>query len=62
MLAQTRGGAVDELEIRVVIAALGVVIATALELWLQDDGRGDLLAIFDRLTQALVEGVSDLAA
>jgi hypothetical protein len=45
-----------------VIAALGVVIATALELWVQDDGRGDLLAIFDRLTQALVEGVSDLAA
>jgi AcrR family transcriptional regulator len=62
MLAQKRGKSVDELELRVVIAALGAIIVTALDVWQRDDGEGDLLAIFDKMTQALVEGVSELAS
>jgi AcrR family transcriptional regulator len=58
MLARQRGA--DELEVRVVIAALSAVIVAALDAWQQADGKGDLMAIFDRMTQALVEGVSEL--
>src|SRR5262245_920549 len=57
MLASQRGA--DELEARVVIAALGAIIVAALDEWQRDDGRSDLLAIFDRMTKALAEGVKD---
>jgi AcrR family transcriptional regulator len=59
MVAGRRGA--DELEVRVVMAALSAVVVAALDVWQQDDGKGDLLAIFDRLTNALVDGVSELA-
>jgi AcrR family transcriptional regulator len=59
MLARRRGA--DELQARVVIAALGAIIVAALDEWQRDDGKSDLLAIFDRMTKALVEGVSELA-
>jgi AcrR family transcriptional regulator len=58
MLARRRGA--DELEARVVIAALGAIIVAALDAWQRDDGKTDLLAIFDRMTKALAEGVKDL--
>jgi hypothetical protein len=58
VLARRRGA--DELQIRVVIAALGAIIVAALDAWQRDDGKGDLLAIFDRMTKALVDGVSEL--
>jgi AcrR family transcriptional regulator len=59
MLARRRG--VDELEVRVVIAALGAIVVAALDEWRRDDGKTDLLAIFDRMTKALAAGLSDLA-
>jgi AcrR family transcriptional regulator len=59
MLARRRGA--DELEVRVVIAALGAIIVAALDEWQRDDGQSDLLAIFDEMTQALVEGVGKLS-
>jgi AcrR family transcriptional regulator len=59
MIAQQRS--VDELEIRVVVVALSAVIVAALDEWQRDDGKGDLLAIFDRMTKALAAGVKDLA-
>jgi AcrR family transcriptional regulator len=62
LIAQRRGGSVDEVATRVAIAALGVVVVTALDIWQGDDGHGDLLATFDRLTEALAEGVSALAS
>src|SRR5262245_19350139 len=58
MLARQRG--VDELEVRVVMAALGAIIVAALDEWQREDGKSDLLAIFDRMTKALAEGVKDL--
>jgi AcrR family transcriptional regulator len=58
VLARRRGA--DELQVRVVIAALGAIIVAALDAWQRDDGKGDLLAIFDRMTKALVDGVSEL--
>jgi AcrR family transcriptional regulator len=58
VLAQERG--VDELETRVVIVALGAIIVAALDQWQRDDGKSDLLAIFDQMTKALAEGVKDL--
>jgi AcrR family transcriptional regulator len=59
MLARRRGA--DELEVRVVIAALGAIIVAALDEWQRDDGKTDLLAIFNQMTKALAEGVKDLA-
>src|SRR5262245_40593917 len=59
MLARGRGA--DELEVRVVVAALWAVVVAALDVWQRDDGKGDLVAIFERMTKALAEGVSDLA-
>jgi AcrR family transcriptional regulator len=58
MLARRRGA--DELEVRVVIAALGAIIVAALDEWQRDDGKTDLLAIFNQMTKALAEGVKDL--
>ena len=58
MLARQRGA--DELEVRVVMAALGAIIVAALDEWQRDDGKSDLLAMFDRMTKALAEGVKDL--
>jgi AcrR family transcriptional regulator len=51
----------DELEARVVLAAMGAIVVAALDVWQRDDGKSDVLAIFDRMTKALVEAVSDLA-
>jgi AcrR family transcriptional regulator len=59
MLARRRGA--DELEARVVLAAMGAIVVAALDVWQRDEGKSDLLAIFDRMTKALVRGVSDLA-
>jgi AcrR family transcriptional regulator len=59
LLVHRRGA--DELEVRAVIAALGAIVVAALDQWQRDDGKSDLLVIFDEMTKALAEGVRDLA-
>jgi AcrR family transcriptional regulator len=59
-IAQHQGRSVDELQARVLGAALVAAVITALELWQRDDGNSDLLALVDRATEALIEGVREL--
>lgn len=61
-IAKRRGRAVDELRVRVVGAALVTAVATALDLWQRNDGKGDPVALVDQATDALIEGVRELDA
>ena len=61
-IAEHQGRAADELRVRVVGAALLTAVATALDLWQQDGGKGDPLSLVDEATDALIEGVRELDA
>jgi hypothetical protein len=39
----------------VIAASLFGAVSVALDVWQEDDGRGDLLALLDRATDALAE-------
>jgi AcrR family transcriptional regulator len=60
LLAQRSGHRGDEFEARVIAAALGAAVTGALDLWQRGDGKGDPLALFDRATDALVDGFGEL--
>jgi AcrR family transcriptional regulator len=60
LLAQRPGHRGDELRAQVIASALGAAANVALDLWQQGDGKGDLLAIFDRATDSLVKGFREL--
>jgi AcrR family transcriptional regulator len=60
LLAAKRGAAVDDLTLRVVGAALLGAVSVALDLWQQDDGKSDLLALLDQATGTLAAGVREL--
>jgi AcrR family transcriptional regulator len=62
ILTQRRSGSVDELEARVVASAVGAAVVAALDLWQRDDGKSDLLDLFDRAAEALVAGLRKLDA
>jgi AcrR family transcriptional regulator len=59
-LAAHRGLAPDALAVRVLAAAITSTILVALEAWVRDDGKTDLMAILDRALQALAEGLREL--
>ncbi len=59
-IAHHQGRPVDELRTRVVGAALVAAVMTALDLWQRDDGKGDLLALVDQATDALIDGIREL--
>jgi AcrR family transcriptional regulator len=61
-LAQTRGKPVDELRVRVILAALGATVMIAMDLWQRDEGNGDLLELLDRAIDALAEDMRSLKA
>jgi AcrR family transcriptional regulator len=60
LLTQRPGHAGDDLKARVIASAFGAAATTALDRWQQGDGRGDLLAIFDQVTDALIDGFSEI--
>jgi AcrR family transcriptional regulator len=55
LLAGKRGRQADDLTLRVIAASLFGAVSVALDVWQEDDGRGDLLALLDRATDALAE-------
>jgi AcrR family transcriptional regulator len=58
--ATKRARPVDELTLQVVGSALLAAVTVALDRWQHDDGNSDLLALLDRATDALAEGVREL--
>jgi AcrR family transcriptional regulator len=52
-LAEHQRPAADEIELRVVAAALGAAVMVAMDLWQSNDGKPDLLALVDRAITAL---------
>jgi AcrR family transcriptional regulator len=60
VLARKRGGAADDLQLRVVGASLIAAVSVALDRWQKDGGRSDLLAVLDEATDALAVGMSEL--
>jgi AcrR family transcriptional regulator len=62
LLAQKRGLPRDELAARVLAAAFGAAIITAIDAWQTDDGKSDLLKLVDRAIDALARGLQELKA
>jgi AcrR family transcriptional regulator len=60
LIADKRGTPVDDLSLRVVGSALFAAVSVALDLWQKGGGKGDLLALLDRATEALAEGAREL--
>jgi AcrR family transcriptional regulator len=60
VLARKRGLPADDMTVEVLAAAFGAAITVALEAWVRDDGKGDLLALLDRAIDALVAGLREL--
>jgi hypothetical protein len=60
LLARKRGLPADDMTVEVLAAAFGAAITVALEAWVRDDGKGDLLALLDRAIDALVAGLREL--
>ena len=59
-LASKRGTPEDDLSLQVVGSALLAAVSVALDRWQEDGGKGDLLALLDRATDALSEGACEL--
>ncbi|HEX8856833.1 MAG TPA: TetR family transcriptional regulator [Thermoleophilaceae bacterium] len=60
LLAQKRGLRADDLAARVIAAAFGAAIITAVDAWQRDDGKSDLLELVDRAIHELAEGMREL--
>jgi MftR C-terminal domain len=61
LLAAKRGPRVEALTLRVIgTALLAGPVFVALDLWQQGGGKRDLLALLDRATDALAEGMREL--
>ena len=60
-LAQRHGLPPDDLGVQVLTAALGSAIHIALEAWVRDDGKSDLLALLDQAFDALATGMREIA-
>src|SRR5262245_13611852 len=61
LLAGKQDVRTDDLPVRVLGSALLAAVRVALDLWQRDEGRTDLLALLDRATDALAEGVLQLS-
>jgi hypothetical protein len=62
LLAQKRGLPRDDPAARVIAAAFGAAIITAIDAWQTDDGKSDLLELADRAIDALARGLQELKA
>jgi AcrR family transcriptional regulator len=60
LFAAKRGAHADEMQLRVVGAALLAAVFVALDLWQQSGGKRDLLALLDQATDALADGIGGL--
>jgi AcrR family transcriptional regulator len=60
LLAQKRGLPRDDLAARVIAAAFGAAIITAIDAWHTDDSSSDLLELVDRAIDALARGLQEL--
>ncbi len=61
-LARQRGLEPGDLSIQVVASAMTSTIIVALDAWMREDGKTDLLAILDRAVQALATNMRELRA
>jgi AcrR family transcriptional regulator len=59
-LAERRGVPVDDLAVQVLAAAFGATIIVALERWVEDDGKSDLMELLDRALESLAAGMREL--
>jgi AcrR family transcriptional regulator len=60
LVADRRELSEDELELHVLMSAFGSAINVALEAWVKDDGRSDLLMLLDQALDALAAGMRQL--
>jgi hypothetical protein len=58
-LADAIGARSDDLKLPVTLAALYLAMLVAVEPWQRDDGREDLLRLFDDAIAALAAGAAD---
>jgi AcrR family transcriptional regulator len=61
-LAHKRGLPRDDLAARVIAAAFGAAIITAIDAWHTDNGKSDLLELVDRAIDALARSLQELKA
>jgi AcrR family transcriptional regulator len=62
LVAKRQGGSPDDPGLRAVAAAMAAAIDVAIDLWQKDGGKADLVELFDRTVEALVQGVGQLRA
>ena len=61
-LARRRGIPADDLGVQVLAAAFSATIIVALERWVEDDGKSDLLELLDRALESLAAGMQELGS
>jgi AcrR family transcriptional regulator len=61
-LARRRGLPADDLAVQVLAAAFSAAIIVALERWVEDDGKSDLLELLDRALESLAAEMQELHA
>jgi AcrR family transcriptional regulator len=60
LVAERRGLSEDELGLQVLMSAFGSAINVALEVWVKDEGKSDLLTLLDQALDALAAGMRQL--
>src|SRR5262245_8678913 len=60
LFARKRGTEAEELRSRVIGSSLLASVLVAIDVWQQDGGKDDLLALLDRATDALAAGMCEL--
>ena len=60
LFARKRGAEADELRLRVIGSSLLAAVIVAIDVWQQDGGKDDLLALLDQVTDALAAGMCEL--
>jgi AcrR family transcriptional regulator len=60
LFARKRGTESDELRMRVIGSSLLAAVIVAIDVWQQDGGKNDLLALLDQVTDALAAGMCEL--
>jgi AcrR family transcriptional regulator len=60
LFVRKRGTEADELRLRVVGSSLLAAVIVAIDVWQQDGGKDDLLALLDQATDALAAGMREL--
>jgi AcrR family transcriptional regulator len=61
-LATRRGRPADDLAVQVLAAAFSAAIIVALERWVEDDGKSDLLELLDRALESLAAEMRELGS